>query len=138
MDLTLISFLFQSFFVNQHFIIDNISKLSYLDTTLIYNNSKINTVQTLYTSVLNDLITQTNIIFLPLSPLFHSEYQETFSTIFILAPELTIVFIDYITLYFFSNTFNNLPSIVFDSYLNNLNYYVGEGVIYFLLFSLYI
>ena len=38
MDWTLISFLFQSFFVNQHFIIDNISKLSYLDTILIYNN----------------------------------------------------------------------------------------------------
>ena len=138
MDWTLISFLFQSFFVNQHFVIDNISKLSYLDTILIYNNSKINVAQTLYTSVINDLITQTNTFFLPLSPLLHSEYQETFSTTFIVAPELVHLFIDYVNIYFFSNTFNNVPSVVFDSYVNNLNYYTGEGVIYFLLFALYV
>jgi hypothetical protein len=130
--------MFQSFFVNQHFVIDNISKLSYLDTILIYNNSKLNIAQTLYTSVLNDLVTETNTFFLPLSPLLHSEYQETFSTTFILAPELVNLFIDYITIYILPSTFNNSPSIVFDSYVNNLNYYTGEGVIYFLLFSLYV
>jgi len=136
-DWTLTSFLFQSSFLNQHFLIDNISKFSHLDAILIYTNSKANTIQTLYTSLMNDLIIQTNTCFLPLSPLLQSEYQETFSTTLIVAPELSIMFNDYLSSYFLASTFNNTPSAVFDSYINNVNYYPSEGVIHYMLFALY-
>jgi hypothetical protein len=136
-DWTLTSFLFQSSFINQHFIIDSISKFSHLDAILIYTNSKASTIQTLYTSFMNDLIIQTNTCFLPLSPLLQSEYQEVFSTTLIIAPELSIMFNDYLTSYFLASSFNNTPAAVFDSYINNLNYYPSEGIIHFMLFFLY-
>jgi hypothetical protein len=86
---------------------------------------------------MNDLIIQTNTCFLPLSPLLQSEYQETFSTTLIVAPELSIMFNDYLSSYFLASTFNNTPSAVFDSYINNVNYYPSEGVIHYMLFALY-
>jgi len=136
-DWTLMSFLFQSSFVNQHLITDSVIKFSYLDSILIHTNSKANTIQNLYTSSMNDIIIQTNTCFLPLSSLFQSEYQETFSTTLILTPELSIMFNDYLTTYFLASSFNSLPSAVFDSYTNNLNFYVSTGVTYFILFALY-
>jgi len=116
---------------------DNFVKFSYLDAILVNSNLKANTAQTLYTSSMNDMITQTNTFFLPLSSLFQSEYQETFSTTLVLAPELAIMFNDYLSTYFFSNFFNNLPTAVFDSYTNNLNFHVNLGSTYFVFFALY-
>lgn len=137
-DWSLASFIFQSSFVNQHLLIDQVSKTSYLDSILIHANTKNDTINTLYSSFMNDIIVQTNTCFLPLSPLLQSEYQEVLSTTLLVSPELSLVLDDYLATYWLSSTFNNLPAAVFDSYTNNLNYYPSEGLISFMLFGLYI
>jgi hypothetical protein len=48
---------------------------------------------------MDDIIIQTNTSFLPLSPLFQSEYQEVVSTTLLVAPELSLVLDDYISTY---------------------------------------
>ena len=115
-----ISFIVNSSFVNQHFALDHLTKLSYLDTILMNSSTKYsNTVQALYTAFTEDLILQTNTFFLPFSSLLQSEYQETFSTTLIIAPELSSMFNDYIYSYITPSAFMHTPAAVFDSYLSN-------------------
>jgi hypothetical protein len=94
--------------------------------------------ETLYLSVMNDLFLQTTTCFLPITLLFQYEYQETLSVTFLLAPELLILFHDYILSFYFNNIISESVVTVFDSYTNNLNYFPGEGIIHFMLFILYI
>ena len=54
-----------------------------------------------------------------LSPLLQSEYQETLSTVFTVAPELSLMFNDFIYSYSFSSSSEVAPAAVFDSYTNN-------------------
>lgn len=136
-DWSLASFLFQSSFINQHLVIDHISKLSHLDTMLIKANSNTNDIQTLYSSVMNDLILETSTLSLPTMNLLQTEYQESFSTLMLLAPELSSMISDYALTYYTNSVINFLPSAVFDSYTNNMNYYFSEGVLHFMMFWLY-
>jgi len=136
-DWSLASFLFQSSFINQHLAIDHISKLSHLDTMLIKANSNSNDIQTLYSSVMNDLILETSTLSLPTMNLLQTEYQESFSTLMLLAPELSTMISDYALSYYTNSVINFLPSAVFDSYTNNMNYYFSEGVLHFMMFWLY-
>jgi len=84
------------------------------------NSNQVNGyVQSLYIAFNEDLILQTTTFFLPFSSLLHSEYQDTFSTVILVAPELSIMFNDYIYSYIMPSSFMNTPSAVFDSYLSN-------------------
>jgi len=132
------SFITQSSFLNQHILLDSVIKFSHLDILLIHANSITIVPETLYLSVMNDLFLQTTTCFLPITLLFQYEYQETLSVTFLLAPELLILFHDYILSFYFNNIISESVVTVFDSYTNNLNYFPGEGVIHFMLFILYI
>jgi hypothetical protein len=68
---------------------------------------------------------------------FQSEYQDIFSDILFIAPELILGFNDFLNSYFLQKTINVSPVAVFDSFNNNLNFYSSESVIYFLLFVFY-
>jgi len=117
---SIISFIVNSSFVNQHFALDHLTKLSYLDTILMNSTTKYhNTVQTLYIAFSEDLVLQTSTFFLPFSSLLQSEYQETFSTVLVVAPELSTMFNDYIYSYVLPSAFMHTPAAVFDSYLSN-------------------
>ena len=117
---SLISFIVNSSFLNQHFTLDHITKLSYLDTMLVNTNTKyFNKTQSLYIAFNEDIITQTTTFFLPFSSILQSEYQENFSTMLIVAPELSLLLNEYIYSYISPNHFSELPSAVFDSYISN-------------------
>jgi len=137
-DWSIASFLFQSSFINQHLSLDHISKLSHLDSLLIKANSNTTDVQLLYSSNMNDLILETSILSLPTMNLLQTEYQEVFSTLTLLAPELSSMLSDYVLTYYTNSVINFLPSAVFDSYTNNMNYYFSDGVLHFMMFWLYI
>jgi hypothetical protein len=89
------------------------------------SNSAYNAVQSLYISFNEDIILQTSTFFLPFSSLLHSEYQDTFSTVLLVAPELSTMLNDYIYSYILPNSFMNTPAAVFDSYLSNWVYHTG-------------
>ena len=134
----MVSFVTQSSFVNQHLLLDQISKTSYLDIILLNASTKTGNSHTLYTSFINDTIVQTNVCFLPFSSLLQCEYQEAQSTAFLVAPEITFIINNYVLVYILPATFSNLPTGVFDSYINNLNYFPSEGLVSLMVFGLYI
>ena len=137
-DWSLISFLFNASFLNKYFLIDQTTKLSYLDTILINSVLNNNTSQTLYDSFSNDLILYLNIQSLSLTSILQSEYQENITNIIFLAPELSLVLNNYFYSYYLNNIMNFLPSPVFDLFLNNVNFTNVNTLIYFFMFFIYI
>lgn len=117
---------------------DFIVKLSTLDAILIHLNTQLREPQLLYDSFIYDTIMFLNIYYLPFSTLVLSGYQEHISSVLVLSPELSFLFTEYINNYVLFSTINNAPAAVFDSYLNNLNFFYGEGCVQFFLFFLYV
>jgi hypothetical protein len=117
---------------------DFVLKLSTLDAMLIHINTKIRTPQFLYDSFVYDTILFLNVYYLPFSTLVLSTYQEHVSSVLILAPELSFLFMEYINNYVLFSLINNSPSAVFDSYTNNFNFFFGEGCVQLFLFFIYV
>ena len=138
MDWALPTFISQSSFLNKHILLDTISKISHLDILLINSNILFIDSSVLYLNLINDSFLQTIICFLPIVALVHSEYQELFNITFLITPELITLFSDYIFSYYFNNIFNYHVVSIFDSYTNNLNYFISEGIILYILFIIYI
>lgn len=137
-DFSFVSFLNNSFFLNSHLLVDSMTKLSQLDLILLLSNSSLLSFKTLFISMILDFNLEfTNVYLLELS-FFSSNYQDIFSVLMVLSPELIFAFGDYFTLCFGESKFNFLPSAVFDSYSNNLNYSVSDSNTYFILFFFYV
>lgn len=137
-DYSFISFLYNSFFVNQHILTDKMTKLSYLDIVLVKTNSWNFSLQTLYFSFLNDIYVDFFNVYLPLISLFGSNHQDIFSLIMISSPELNLALSEYFFNYFFTNSLNVTPSAVFDSFASNLNHFPIDGFIIFFMFFFYV
>jgi hypothetical protein len=119
-NLSIASFILNSSFVNQHLLIDSLTKLSYLDAVLVNSNTNYgNTTLSLYNAFSSDLVLYTTTYFLPFAGLLSSEYQDPFSTLIIISPELAGMFNDYIYSYILPSSFSTAPVIIFDSYLSN-------------------
>lgn len=88
----------------------------------------------LYNSFINDIYTGFSIQFLPILSLYFSTYQDIFSSILLFSPEIVIAFSDYFAIYYGFNLINNTASVCFDSYVTNLNYHFGEGIIFLFMF----
>lgn len=134
MDYSFVSFIYNSSFINQHLITDYISKISYIDIMLLNVNSWNSNVSLLYTSFINDIYLSFNIQYLPILSIFISSYQDLYSLLLILSPEVILAFNDYFNIYYNVSHLNFLASSYFDSYVNNLNYSFNEGVISMFMF----
>ena len=137
-DWSIFSFLFQSSFLSNYVFSDFILKLSTLDAMLIHLNVQIRTPQFLYDSFVYDVILFLNLYYLPFSTLILSGYQEHVSSVLILSPELFFLFTEYLNSFIVYSLINNSPSAVFDSYLNNLNFFYGEGCVQLFFFFIYV
>ena len=133
-DWSIFSFVFQSSFLSNVMFSDFIVKLSTLDAILIHLNTQLREPQLLYDSFIYDTVMFLNIYYLPFSTLVLSGYQEHISSILVLAPELSFLFTEYINNYVLFSLINTSPAAVFDSYLNNLNFFYGEGCVQLFLF----
>jgi hypothetical protein len=135
---SIVSFISNSSFVNQHMSLDNRTNISYLDAVLVNNNATYEaTLVHLYDSFCEDLLLQTTVYFLPFATLFQAEYQDTASIVTLLTPELAHMFNDYIYIYVMPSNFNVLPAAVLDSYLVHWVSHTGSGLSDFLLFWVY-
>lgn len=137
-DSSFLSFLYNSFFVSHHLTIDSLTKLSQLDVIMLISNSHYHSFKTLFLSLVLDVNTDMFNLYLPYLSFFNSRYQDIYSTISLLSPELILAFNDYFSTYFLASSINLSPSVVFDSYSNNLNYGFSEGIITFFMFFVYV
>lgn len=134
---SLVSFIYNSNFLNQHFITDYVSKLSFIDSLLILTNSNSynNNVLLLYNYFIIDLYLSFNIQYLPYLSYFTSSYQDMFTLVIFFSPEVILSLSDYFY-YYYNGIYTTSPlvSSCFDSYSSNLNYNFSEGFITFFLF----
>ena len=137
-DWSIFSFIFQSSFLSNYVFNDFLVKLSTLDAMLINLNIQVRTPQFLYDSFVYDTILFLNIYYLPFSTLILSDYQEHISSVLVLSPELFFLFTEYLNTFVLNSLINTSPSAVFDSYLNNLNFFYGEGCVQLFLFFIYV
>lgn len=134
-DWSLVSFIFQSSFINQHLQTDHLVKVTHLDIILLQNI--LYKSQVLYHSLLNDVVTGILNYSLSSLPSFQSDYQDMFSNILLLSPELVLALNEFVDTFYLQKTVNMTPTAVFDSFNNVLNFYSTEGTVYFMLFVLY-
>jgi len=127
-----------SFQINTYFLIDQVTKVSYIDV-LIINSGITKSISDLklYSSFLNDVSILNSITSLPISQIIQSDYQDIKTVILLSSPELIMSINDYILLYVKPFSINTSPASVFDSYMINfadLNNYLN----YFLFFFIYV
>lgn len=137
-DWSLAGFIWQSSFVNQYFVIDAISKISYLETVTLQSNNNSSHSQLLFNFAMSDNMLQLSSSYLTMSPFFQSEYQDMLSTSALVLPDLSLSFSHYFNSYHANSTLNTQPAPVFDAYQNNSNFFFGEGYLFFFLFSTYV
>ena len=133
-DYSLLSFFYNSSFINQHLTTDYTTKLSYLDIMLISTNAWNFNVSVLYNSFICDTYLTFSVKYLSILPIFTSAYQDIFNLILLFSPELVLAFSDYFQVYYNFIFLNANVSACFDSYTNNLNYNFSEGIISFFMF----
>jgi hypothetical protein len=136
-DSTIVSFMANSSFLNQHLMVDSSTKLSYLDVLLMASSSRNYDVATLYHSFLHDSYTIFALRYFNILPSFISSYQDLFTASLIFTPEIILAFNEYF--HSFYNLFF-LSSVVvscFDSYTSNMTYSIQEGLSSVLLFFLF-
>ena len=127
-------FFYHSFFTSQHILTDRITKLSYLDVTIIKSNFWNSNVQAIHSAFLNDIYLEFFNIYLPLLTSFCSNYQDVFSLILLSSPELIISFSDYFLNCFFNSSTHLVPTAIFDSFSSNLNCFSSSSLIVFFMF----
>jgi hypothetical protein len=121
-------------FINQHLTMDYTTKISYLDTMLINANTLNSTHMSFYNAYVNDLYNIFSLTFLPLMSLFSSSYQDIYSVVLLISPEIILAYTDYFNLYYMPTFINTQVVACFDSYSNNLNYIFGEGILSLFMF----
>jgi hypothetical protein len=137
-DYSLLSFFYNSSFINQHLTTDYTTKLSYLDIMLISTNAWNFNVSVLYNSFICDTYLTFSVKYLSILPIFTSAYQDIFNLILLFSPELVLAFSDYFQVYYNFIFLNANVSACFDSYTNNLNYKFSEGIISFFMFFFFL
>jgi hypothetical protein len=130
-------FLTQVFNLSEYFSLDSIVKVSYLDAILLYQSTGVIGSQNLASNIFNDMVVQTTATSFFLAPLLQSEFQELFSSVLVVAPELSFMINDFIYTYLKSSAFENSVVSVVDFYKSNLNGYAMPEFLYELMFSIY-
>lgn len=128
-DYSLMSFIYNSSFLNQHFLTDYLTKASFVDIYFsIFSATSFNNAQ-LYYSFLLDIYLNFNLCFYSTISLFTSGYQDLLTILFIFAPEVINAFNDYFCTYVQSSTYTTVykPLAVFDSYTSNLNFNFSDN-----------
>ena len=137
-DYSIFSFLSNAFFTNTHYFLDCYTKLSFVDLLLINDILFKNQPIDLFTFLIYDLFCITDNVFLTSQVIFYSDYQNFFTFISYHSPELSFALTDYFLTYNNSLAVNFSPSIVFDTYNDNLNITISEFLEYFFLFFTFV
>lgn len=137
-DISFLTFVLKSSFLDHNILVDQLSKISYLDIILIQANANNMSIQTLFNTVSSDAIINLSTCFLPLAYYLQFEFHDGFTSVAHVSPELISVLEDYTLFYWLVSAINFLPSVVIDSYNISDNYFLYKGVHDFFLFGFYV
>ena len=138
---SLFFFLTSPFFVNVHFFLDSIVKMSFIDILLLSESESFNSSREFFDFVMWDILSDNNINFFLSQPLYYTNYQDLFLVILQNSPELSLALEDYVNSYWFNAAMSYVPSAAFDIFSDSANTIVDELVkyiIYYFYMSFYL
>lgn len=137
-DYNLYFFFTSAFFVNSHFFLDSITKMSFLDILLFSESDSYNASRELFDFVMWDHLSyiNNNVIFSQF--LFYTNNQDFIVVLLHNAPELMIALNDFFNSYWLNYIMSFLPSAVFDVFSDSLQSTVAEFSDYAVMFMVFV
>ena len=136
-DYNIFSFLTGTFFVGNHFALDSMIKLSFLDTMLLNEFNSVNFSRQLFDFAMWDLAASIPNTFLLTQFFFFADYQDFIVSVLHHSPELTIALLQYIHIYWLNFAVNVTSSVVFDVFSDSLPSFLSEFLEYSTAFFLF-
>lgn len=133
-DYDVFSFLTSPFFVNTHFFLDSITKMSFLDLLLFSESDSYNESRELFDFVMWDYISFLNNTLFSSQLLFYTNYQDFITVTMHHSPELVLALVTFADSYWFKTAINYVPSAVFDIFSDSLAFALSEFVEYAIMF----
>lgn len=137
-DISIYDFFITPFFHNSHFFLDSFVKLSFLDILFLIETNKNTYSKELYDLFIWDLVSTVYNKFFPLQFFFYTDYQDFIVILFYYSPELIIALTEYLNSYWLNSIFDNIPTVVFDSFNDSLNTAISEFIEYLILFFFFV
>lgn len=137
-DYNLFSFLTSAFFVNSHFFLDSLTKMSFIDVMFFQESDSQNFSKELFDLMMWDNLTSIYNTFLSLQMIFYTDYQDFMVLILHHSPELSLALVDYVNTYWLNSTLSSTPSAVFDVFSDSMNSSLSEFIEYFVAFFAFV
>ena len=133
-DYNIFFFLTSPFFINVHFFLDSVVKMSFLDILLFTESDSFNSSREFFDFVMWDTWSYLSTNFFFSQSLYYTDYQDFFVVVLHHSPELSLVIADFINSYWFNAAMSYAPSAVFDIFSDSVNSTVDELVKYMFMF----
>jgi len=137
-DYNIFSFLTSAFFVNSHFFLDSITKMSFLDILFFSESDSYNASRELFDFVMWDQISFLNNTLFSSQFLFYTNYQDYITLLLHHSPELTLALVAFADSYWFKAAINYVPSAAFDIFSDSLSSSLSEFLDYANMFIFFI
>lgn len=137
-DYNLYFFFTSAFFVNSHFFLDSVTKMSFLDVIFFTDTDAFNSSRELFDFVMWDHLSFISNNFFFSQFLFYTNYQDFIATIVHHSPELTLAFDDFVNSYWLSYVVSYLPSAAFDVFSDSLHSSVAEFMDFMMMFVVFV
>jgi len=119
-DYNIYTFLTSAFFVNSHFFLDSLTKMSFLDILFSYETDEFYSSREFFDFVMWDHLSSISNNFFFSQFLFYTDYQDFFVIILHHSPELTLALEDFKNSYWANSVMNYIPSAVFDVFNDSM------------------
>lgn len=126
------------FFVNVHFFLDSLVKMSFIDVMLFTESDNFNSSRELFDFFIWDLLSSLNVNFFFHASLYSTNYQDLMVVIIHNSPELILAFDDFFKTYWLNSYINRVASSVFDIITDSANSSLDELVKYMIMFMVFV
>ena len=126
------------FFVNAHFFLDCLVKMSFLDMWLIAESQSYHSSRELYDFILWDTLSALSSDFFFSQALYYTDYQDFFTIMLHHSPELCEAIRDFVHSRWFTSATSWIPTAVFDAYQDNVRSHTDELVKYAFMYLVFI
>jgi hypothetical protein len=137
-DYNLFFFFTSAFFVNSHFFLDSITKMSFLDILFFSETDSYNASRELFDFIMWDHLSFISNNFFFSQFLFYTNYQDFISTVLHHSPELTLALSEFTNSYWLNYAMSYLPSASFDVFSDSFHSSISEFMDYMILFMVFV
>ena len=126
------------FFVNAHFFLDSLVKMSFIDVLLFSESDSYAASREFFDFMVWDIVSSLNINFFFYNSLYSTNYQDLIVVIVHNSPELVLAFDDFFKTYWLNSYINRVASSVFDVLSDSINLSLDELVKYMIMYMMFV